>query len=181
MINLYPASNTTSSLRNLLDQLEKHLRSLEVLKQNLKQDVIRAKLPEDVLLQLEMLKGAKRKWTVYSLRDTLLEYITAREHSEKKGNSADTLFKRNTPPVPEHRTRPIYGKDYSKRNFPSRSDGKTLFKLATSAKQSSSKSFLGSAEALLQSSDQLQNITISADIANKDTGATKMSKVSHSG
>ena len=36
MINLYPASNTTSSLRNLLDQLEKHLRSLEVLKQKCK-------------------------------------------------------------------------------------------------------------------------------------------------
>ena len=30
MINLYPASNTTSSLRNLLDQLEKHLRSLHI-------------------------------------------------------------------------------------------------------------------------------------------------------
>ena len=58
MINLYPASNTTSSLRNLLDQLEKHLSSLEVLKQNVNQDVfvamMRAKLPEDVLLQLEM-------------------------------------------------------------------------------------------------------------------------------
>ena len=81
MINLYPASNTTSSLRNLLDQLEKHLHSLEVLKQNVNQDVcvamIRAKLPEDVLLQLEMLKGAKMKWTVYALRDKLLEYITA--------------------------------------------------------------------------------------------------------
>ena len=104
IINLYPASNTTSNLRNLLDQLEIHLRSLEVLKQNVNQDVfvsmIRAKLPEDVLLQLEMLKGAKRKWTVYSLRDKLLEYITAREYSEKKGNSTDSLFKRNNPPVP---------------------------------------------------------------------------------
>lgn len=75
MINLSPASNRTSSLRNLLDQLEKHLRSLEVLKQNVNQDVfvamIRAKLPEEVLLQLEMLKGAKNKWTVDSLRDRL--------------------------------------------------------------------------------------------------------------
>ena len=65
MINLYPASDTTSSLRNLQDQLEKHLRSLEVLKRNVNQDVfvamIRAKLPDDILLQLEMLKGAKKK------------------------------------------------------------------------------------------------------------------------
>ena len=96
--------------------------------------MIRVKLPEDVLLQLEMLKGAKRKWTVYSLRDKLLEYITAREHSAKKGNSTYSLFKRNNPPLPEHRTRPNYGKDYSKRNFPSRSDGKMLFNPATSAK-----------------------------------------------
>ena len=63
MINLYPASNTTSSLRNLLDQLVKHLYCLEVLKQNVNQDVfvamIQAELPEDFLLQLEMLKGAK--------------------------------------------------------------------------------------------------------------------------
>ena len=97
MINLYPASNTTSSLRNLLDQLEKHLPSLEVLKQNVNQDVfvamIRAILPEDVLLQLEMLKGAKKKWTVYALCYKLLEYSTAREHSEKKSNnSTDTMF-----------------------------------------------------------------------------------------
>ena len=119
--------------------------------------MIQAKLPEDVLLQLEMLKGAKRKLTVHSLRDKLLEYITAREHSEKKANSADTSFKRNTPPVPEHRTSPNYSKDYSKINFPSRSDGKTLFNPATSAKQSSSKSFLGSAEALVVNTKQQPN------------------------
>ena len=39
LINLSPASNKTSSLRSLLDQVEKHLRSLEVLKQNVNQDV----------------------------------------------------------------------------------------------------------------------------------------------
>ena len=153
MINLYPASNTTSSLRNLPDQLEKHLRSLEVYKQNVNEDVfvsmIRAKLSEDVLLQLEMLKGAKKKWTVYSLCDKHLEYITAREHSEKKGNSTDTLFKRTTPPVRENRTRPTSGINNSGRNFPNRSDGKTLFNPLTSGKQNSSKPFLGSEEALV--------------------------------
>lgn len=133
MINLYPATNRTGSLRNLLDQLEKHLRSLEVLKQNVNQDVfvsmIRAKLPEDVLLQLEMLKGAKKKWSVFSLRDKLVEYITAREHSEKKGNSTDTVFKRNTPNSHENRTRPSFGTGDSRRNFPSRSDGKDCLTL----------------------------------------------------
>ena len=56
--------------------------------------------------------------------------------------------------TPEHRTRPNYGKDYSKRNFPSRSDVKTLFNPATSANQSSSKLFLGSAEALVVNTKQ---------------------------
>ena len=63
MINLTPATNKTSSLRNLLDSMEKHLRSLEVLRENIDQDVfvsmIRAKLPEEVLLQLEILHGTK--------------------------------------------------------------------------------------------------------------------------
>ena len=159
MINLYPASNTTSSLRNLLDQLEKHLRSLEVLKQNVNQDVfvamIRAALPEDVLLQLEMLKGAKKKWTVYALRDKLLEYITAREHSEKKGNnSADSLFKGNTPPPSENRRRFNSGVWNSKSNFLNHSNVKKRFNPVTHAKQNSSKTFLGSAEALVVNTKQ---------------------------
>ena len=88
MINLPQAVNKTCSLRGLLDNIERHIRSLEVLKQNINQDVfvsmIRSKLPEDVLLQLEMLNGAKNKWTVENLRIRLHEYVTAREHAEKK-------------------------------------------------------------------------------------------------
>ena len=59
MINLQPAANRTSSLRFLLDTMERHIQSLEVLKQNINQDVFvsifQAKLPEEVLLQLEIL------------------------------------------------------------------------------------------------------------------------------
>ena len=40
MINLTPATNRTSSLRSLLDSMEKHLRSLQVMKQNVDQDVL---------------------------------------------------------------------------------------------------------------------------------------------
>ena len=71
MINLTPATNKTSSLRYLLDSMEKHLRSLEVLKQNIDQDVfvslIRAKLLEEVLFQLKILHGTKNKWTIEAL------------------------------------------------------------------------------------------------------------------
>ena len=62
IINLQVASNNTCSLRLLLDRIQRHLRSLEVLKQNINQDVfvsmVKAKLPQEVLLQLEIMKGA---------------------------------------------------------------------------------------------------------------------------
>ena len=55
IINLPQAVNKTCSLRGLLDNIERHIRSLEVLKQNINQDafvsMIRSKLPEGVLLQ----------------------------------------------------------------------------------------------------------------------------------
>ena len=85
MINLPPATTRTSSLRSLLNNIEKHIRWLAVLKQNVEQDIvvamIRAKLPEEVLVQLEMLNGAKNTWTVQKLRDRLDDYITARENA----------------------------------------------------------------------------------------------------
>ena len=83
LINLQPATNKINSLRSLLNNIEKHLRCLSVLKQNIEQDVfvamIRAKLPDEVLFQLEMVNGSKNKWTVEKLRERLDDYITARE------------------------------------------------------------------------------------------------------
>ena len=71
MINLQSATTRTSSRRSLLDDVEKHLRCLEVLKQNVEQDaveaMITAKLPEEVLVQLEILNVAKNKWTIEKL------------------------------------------------------------------------------------------------------------------
>ena len=54
-----------------------------MLKQNVDQDVfvsmIRSKLPEEVLLQLEMLNGTKEsKWTVNLLIKRLHDYVVAR-------------------------------------------------------------------------------------------------------
>ena len=50
------------SLRLFLDKVQRHLRSLEVLKQDINQDVfvsmIKAKLPQAVILQLEVMNGA---------------------------------------------------------------------------------------------------------------------------
>ena len=62
--------------------------SLEVLKQNVDRDIcvssIMPQLPQEVLLQLELLIGTLGKWTVTLLREILQGYITAREGSEKE-------------------------------------------------------------------------------------------------
>ena len=104
MINLFPATNRTSSLQGLLDSMEKHLSCLQVMKQNINQDVfvsmIRAKLPEEALLQLEILHGTKTKWTVDELRERLHKYITAREHAEKKDTQAESTVPRHNNPRP---------------------------------------------------------------------------------
>ena len=81
------AINSPKGLRLLYDQIEQHLRSLEALKQDINQEVfvsiITAKLPKDVLLQLEIQKGARNKWTVCNLREFLNDYVSATEKCEQ--------------------------------------------------------------------------------------------------
>lgn len=87
LLNLAPAKSTTESLRMFIDKAERHLRSLEVLSENVDQHVfvsmLRSKLPSDVLLQLELLKPQDKKWSVQSLRDILRQYIVSREKAER--------------------------------------------------------------------------------------------------
>lgn len=93
MINLQSAPNKTSSLRTFLDKLNRHLRSLEVLKQDVNLHVFvsifKSKLPEEVLLQLEIQKGSKEKWSIQKLCDKLCDYVVARENSERKDSQKD--------------------------------------------------------------------------------------------
>ena len=88
LINIPAPSSKVESLRVFYDSVERHFRSLEVLGQNVEQDVfismIRSKLPEEVLLQLELSKTSKREWIVQILRDALGEYIHASEKAEKR-------------------------------------------------------------------------------------------------
>ena len=87
LINIPPPKNKTNELRHFLDTIERHLRSLEVLAQNIEQDVfismIKSKLPKDVLLQMELRKDPDTEWAVESLRKCLRSYIVARERSEQ--------------------------------------------------------------------------------------------------
>ena len=82
-INLTPATNNPKSLRSLFDQIERNLRSLQALKQDIDQGVfvsiITSKILKDILIQLEIQKGAKTKWTVTKLRKLFNDYVAARE------------------------------------------------------------------------------------------------------
>lgn len=75
LMDIRPPRNTNEDLRIFVDKIEKNIRSLEVLNQNGNQDVfvamIKKKLPPEVLLQLEFLKGADNKWSVPKLRELL--------------------------------------------------------------------------------------------------------------
>ena len=86
MVNLKQAPNNPKGLRNLYNEVEKHLRSLKALDQDIDQDLfismITSKLPKDVLIQLEVQKGAKTPWTVKELRERFNDYIAARERAE---------------------------------------------------------------------------------------------------
>jgi len=91
LINITPAHDKVESLRRFLDTLNKHLRSLEVLGQDVNQDVFiamtKSKLPSNVMRQLEMKKGSKEKWSIMRLRDYLTEYVLASERSERTTTS----------------------------------------------------------------------------------------------
>jgi len=88
LINIAPARNTMESLRFFLDKVERHLRSLEVLGENVNQSVfvsmIQRKIPSEVRLQLEMLKVPETAWTVPKLRDLLRRYIVSKEKAGKQ-------------------------------------------------------------------------------------------------
>ena len=83
LMNLSSASNNTRSLRSLYDQIEKNLRRLDPLKQDINQNIfisiVTSKIPRDILIQLEIQKGSKVKWSVHKLRGLLNEYISDRK------------------------------------------------------------------------------------------------------
>ena len=92
LINLTPANDKPKSLRSLFDQIERNLRSLQALKQNINQEVfvsiITSKIPKGVLIHLEIQKGARAKWTVTTLRELFNDYIAARERADQQTYTA---------------------------------------------------------------------------------------------
>ena len=52
--------------------------------------MVKAKLPQEVLLQLEIMNGANNKWTALKLIETLRDYVVAREKSEMKSKPSES-------------------------------------------------------------------------------------------
>ena len=88
LINLPPANNSSKGLRSLYDHVEKHLRNLQALEQDIGHDIfipiITSKIPKDVLFQLKLQKGAKNRWSVRILREIFNNYICATERAEQQ-------------------------------------------------------------------------------------------------
>ncbi|XP_060601995.1 uncharacterized protein LOC132755202 [Ruditapes philippinarum] len=101
LINIPIATSKVNSLRCLLDGVDQHIRSLEVLEENVNQDIVvsivKSKLPEDVLVHLEIQNGTDKRWTVRTLMEKLYAYIVARERaltgaSKQRDNTSSKTF-----------------------------------------------------------------------------------------
>ena len=84
-----PASlNNAAKLRETYDMIEKHLRSLKALGENVDQPhfvfLTKSKLPETVISWMEEYKDMEEKWTVESIRKAFKRYICAQEVGERQ-------------------------------------------------------------------------------------------------
>lgn len=85
--NLRLTTTTTKDLRSTLDTIERILRQLESLNQDVEQavlvDMIRCKLPSETLLEMQKLKQPGQDWTVAQIRTTLSHVIVAQEEVQR--------------------------------------------------------------------------------------------------
>ena len=74
-----PAPNNPKGLRKMYNDVKKHLRSLQALEQDTNQDLfismITCKLPKDVVIELEIQKGAMTQWTARELKERFNDCI----------------------------------------------------------------------------------------------------------
>ena len=90
LMDLPACTNKTASLKKLYDGIEKHLRSLQALGQDVDQLVfvtmITSKIPRDIMCTQELSKSSGT-WTVSQLRESFRQIVTARESAERQCNS----------------------------------------------------------------------------------------------
>ncbi|XP_045167621.2 uncharacterized protein LOC123530908 [Mercenaria mercenaria] len=76
--------------------------------------MIRSKLPEEVLVQLEIQNGADNKWSVNSLTKILREYVIARERAEKRSSGPNNRSEYQNRDKTQNRV--FYKQDVYKKN-----------------------------------------------------------------
>ena len=88
LMDLPSSTNQTLALRLTFDELEKHLRCLSALRDDTNHQhfvsLIMLKLPKEVVIKLEEMKGPIEVWLVQLLRNNLQAHLTVRENSETK-------------------------------------------------------------------------------------------------
>ncbi|KAK2561806.1 hypothetical protein P5673_015192 [Acropora cervicornis] len=88
LMDLPVSLNVTEKLRATYDMIEKHLRSLKALGENVDQPhfvfLIKSKLPKMVISRMEEYKDMEDKWRVESIRKALKRYICAQEVGERQ-------------------------------------------------------------------------------------------------
>ena len=86
LMDLPAPSSQSSPLRKNYDLIEKQLRSLEALGEDIESKMLVSltmeKLPKDVLIHLTDHKNDGDEWTVQLLRDPLYRYISNRENAD---------------------------------------------------------------------------------------------------
>ena len=82
-MDLPVSSSTTAKLRETYGTIEKHVRSLKALGENVDQPhfvfVFKSKLPKIVMARMEEYKDMEEKWTVESICKAFKRYIRAQE------------------------------------------------------------------------------------------------------
>ena len=114
LMDLPASSSHTSTLRTSYDTIEKHLRSLQALGEDVNTkmlvSLIMSKLPKDVITNLTDQKTDDQEWSVQLLRDKLHRYITNRENAERQCGTPNVESKHPignmwpTPQDSEHKT-----------------------------------------------------------------------------
>ena len=88
LMDMPASSSSTSALRTRYDSIEKHLRSLQALGEDVNTkmlvSLIMTTLPKDVITPLTDHKEDGQEWTVQLLRDKLHRFITNRENAERQ-------------------------------------------------------------------------------------------------
>ena len=106
--DLPPSSSHYSKLRAMMDSVEKHLRSLESLGEDIKNNMIvsllKSKLPKIVITRLEENKDdGNIPWDLDTLRKVLNKFIMAQEAGERQMKFNNPSYSEEEKPTPIQR------------------------------------------------------------------------------